>query len=101
MDEGTILAYLALKRLLPHAIHRDLLDTLRHNAVESTSLTHYLREACHLHSEQRSPSIENDRGINKSDQAILFALDETRFASARQLFRLTDIPSTTIQRHFT
>jgi hypothetical protein len=96
MDESTIITYLALKRLLPHAIYRNLLDRLRHNAVESTSLMHYLREACHLPSEQRSPSIENDTGINKSDQTILFALDETRCVSARQLFRLTDIPSTTI-----
>jgi RNAse (barnase) inhibitor barstar len=94
-----IVADLALKGLSPGAIHKDLMDILGPDAVASSSVTSYLREASCLPSDRDTPSVEGQRGIDEGDQAIMFALDEDTFASIWQLSRLTQIPSTTVYRH--
>jgi hypothetical protein len=84
MDQSTIVAYPPLNGLSPRAIHKDLMETLRPDAGVSSLVTHDLREACDLPSDQGTPSVEDDRGIDEADQAILFALDDNSFASVRQ-----------------
>jgi hypothetical protein len=83
MEQLTIVAYLTLKGLSPRAIHRDLMDTFGSDAAASSLLTHSLREACYLLSDQDILSVEDGRGIDEADQAILFALDENSFSSVR------------------
>jgi hypothetical protein len=101
VDQRTIVAYLALKGLSPRAIHKDLMDTLGPDAVTGSRVTRDLREACYLPSDQDTPSVEDDKRIDKADQAILFGLDENPFASLPQLSRLTHFPSMTISRRLT
>jgi hypothetical protein len=48
LDQRTIVACLALKGLSPREIHKDLLDTLGHDAVASSSVMGDLREASYL-----------------------------------------------------
>jgi hypothetical protein len=49
--------------------------------------------------ETRTPFSRRSKDLDDSDQAILAALEGDPFASVRQLFRLTPLPSTTIYRH--
>jgi ABC-type nitrate/sulfonate/bicarbonate transport system ATPase subunit len=67
MDECMIVAYLALNWLSPYAIYKHLIDTLRSNAVAYSFVTHSLREACYLPSDQVIPSVEDDRSIDEAD----------------------------------
>jgi hypothetical protein len=51
--------------------------------------------------ETRTPSSRLQRDFDDSDQAILAALEDSPFASVRQLSRLTHLPSTTVYRRLT
>jgi hypothetical protein len=69
--------------------------------VSYMSITRYLREAWFAPSkpELHSADVQSDR--DDSDQDILAILEDSRFASVRQLFRLTHLPSTTVYRSLT
>jgi hypothetical protein len=61
----------------------------------------YLREARFPPSkpEPHPADVQND--LDDSDQAISAALEDSPFASVRQLSRLTHLPSTTVYRRLT
>jgi hypothetical protein len=101
MDQRTIVAYLALKRLSAHAIHKDLMATLRRDAMAYSTIAHYLHEAHCSHSSQRTTSIEVSKALDDSNEVILSSLDENPFASVRQLSRFTHIPPMTVYRSLT
>jgi hypothetical protein len=51
--------------------------------------------------ETRTTSIRRSKDLDDSDRAISAALEDSPFASVPQLFRLTHLPSTTVDRHLT
>jgi hypothetical protein len=76
----------------------DIVATLGPDAVSYSSFTRYLREA-RLPPSKPEPEphpADVQRGLDDSDQVILAALEDGPFASVRQLFRLTHLPSTTV-----
>jgi hypothetical protein len=98
MDQRVIVAYLALKRLSARAIHYDLITTLGLDTVTYSTVARYLHNAYCSSSSLGTASIEVQRGLDDSDQAIMSALEENPFASVRQLSRLIYIPSMTVYR---
>jgi hypothetical protein len=101
IDQPMIAASLAFKGLSPSAIHKDFMSVLGHDAMAYSSVTSLIREACSLPSDQDTSSVEDQKGIDEADQAIMFALDENTFASVWQLSRLTRRPSTTVYQCLT
>jgi hypothetical protein len=68
--------------------------------VSYSSATRSLREVQFRPSKPESHPTDVQRDLDDSDQAILAALDNSPFASVRQLSRLTHIPSPTVYRRF-
>jgi hypothetical protein len=64
--------------------------------VSYGSVTRHLREARFPPSKPEPHSAGVQRDLDDSDQAILVALEDSPFASVRQLSRLTHLPSTTV-----
>jgi hypothetical protein len=83
MDQPTIVAYLALRGLSGREIHKDLMDTLGHDAMAYSPVTRSLRQACCLPSDEETPSVKDHRGVHEANQAILFALDDNSCMSMR------------------
>jgi hypothetical protein len=82
-------------------IHDDIVATLRPDAVLYSLVTRYLREARFLPSKPEPHPADVQRDLDDSDQVILAGLEDSPFASVRQLSRLTYLPSTTVYRHLT
>jgi hypothetical protein len=101
MTERPIVAYLSLKGMSAHEIHDDIVTTLGPDALPYSSVTRYLRGARFLPSKPEPHPADVQRDFDDSDQAILAALEDSSFASVRQLSRLTHLPSTTIYRSLT
>jgi hypothetical protein len=101
MMQRPIVTYLPLKGMSACEIHDDIVATLGPDAVLCSSVTSYLREARFPPSKSESHPADVQRDLNDSDHAILAALEDSSFASVRQLFRLTYLPSTTVYRSLT
>jgi hypothetical protein len=101
MTQGPIVAYLSLKGIAACETHDDIVATLRPDAMSYGSVTRYLREARFPPSKPEPHPAEVQRDLDDSDQAILAALEDSPFASVRQLFRLTHLPSTAVYRRLT
>jgi hypothetical protein len=101
MTQRPIVAYLSLKRMSVREIHGDIVVTLGPDAVAYNSVTRCLREARFPCSKPKFHPAYVQRDLDDSDQAILAALEDIRFASVRQLSRLTHLPSTTFDRRLT
>jgi hypothetical protein len=63
-----------------------------------SSATRYLREARFPLSKPELHPADVQRDLDDSDQVILAALEDSRFASLRQPSRLAHLPSTTVYR---
>jgi GMP synthase-like glutamine amidotransferase len=98
MTQHPIVASLSLKGMSAREIHDDIVATLGADAVSYSLVTRYLREAQFPPSKPERHSADVQRDLDDSDQAILAALEESPFASVRQLSRLTHLPSTTLYR---
>jgi hypothetical protein len=101
MTQRPIVAYLSLKGMLAREIHDDIVASRGPNAVSYSSVTRYLHEAQFLPSKPESHPADIQRDLDDSDQTILVALEDSPFASVRQLSRLTHLSSTTVYRHLT
>jgi hypothetical protein len=100
MTQRPIVAYLSLKGMSAREVHDDIVATIGPDAVPYSSVTRYLREARFPPSKpgHHPADVQRDRDLDDSDQAILAALEDSPFASVRQLSRLTHPPSTTVYR---
>jgi hypothetical protein len=104
MTRRQIVAYLSLKWMSVREIHDDIVATIEPDAVSYSSVqfspvTRYLREAQFPPLKPELHPVDVHRDLDDSDQAILTALEDSPFASVRQLSRLIHLPSTTIYRH--
>jgi hypothetical protein len=98
MMQRPIVAYLSLKGMSAREIHDDIVATLGSDAVSYSSATRHLREARFPPSKPEPHPADVQSDLDDSNQAILAALEDSPFASVRQLCRLTDLPSTTVYR---
>jgi transposase len=96
MTQRPIVAYLSLKGMSAREIHDDIVATIRPDAVSYSSVTRYLREARFPLSKPEPHPADVQRDLYDSGQAILAALEDNLFASARQLARLTHLPPTIV-----
>jgi hypothetical protein len=89
MTQRPIVAELSLKWMSARGIHDDIVATLGSNAISYSSSTRSFREARFLPSKPEPHPADVQRDLDDSDQAILAALEDSTFASVRQLSRLT------------
>jgi hypothetical protein len=101
MTQCLIIAYLSLKGMSARDIHDDIVATLGPDVVPYSSVTRYLHEARFPPSKPEPHPADVQKDIDHSNQAILAALEDSLFASVRQLPRLTPLPSTTVYRRLT
>jgi hypothetical protein len=94
-------ASLSLKGISARKIHDAIVATLGPDAVSYSSVTHYLREARFPSSKPEPHPADFQRDLDDSDRDILAALENSPFASVRQLSRLTHLPSTTVYHRLT
>jgi hypothetical protein len=79
-------------------IHSDIVATLGPDAVSYSSVTRYLLKTRFPPSKPQFHPADVQRDLDDSDHAILAALEDSPFASMRQLSRLTYLSSTTVYR---
>jgi hypothetical protein len=101
MDQRTVVAHLALKGLSARSIHQDLVATLGGDPMAYSTVAGYIHNAHCSPSSQTAAPIAAPNCLDDSDEPILSALDDNRFASVPQLSRLTHIPATTVYRRLT
>jgi hypothetical protein len=101
MTRRPIAVYFSLKEMSVREIHDEIVTTLGPDAVSSSSVTRYLREARFPPSKPEPHPAGVQRDFDDSNQAILAALEDSPFASVRQLSRLTHLPSATVYRRLT
>jgi hypothetical protein len=101
MTSRPIAVYLSLKGMSAREIHDDIVATLGPDVVSYTSVTRYLGEAQFPPSKPEPYPADVQRDLGDSDQAILAALEDSPFASVRQLSRPTHLHSTTVYRRLT
>ena len=97
MDLESITPFLAKKNLTAVEIQIEINSVLGVSTVAYSTVTRSLRKRSFIHPSERAaegPEIEASDAI---DEAILQALDETRFPSLRQLAKRILIPMTTIR----
>jgi hypothetical protein len=85
MTQRPIVAYLSLKGISAREIHDDIVATFGPDAVSSSSVIRYLREARFPPSKLEPHPADVQRDLDDSDQAILSALEDSPFASVRRL----------------
>jgi hypothetical protein len=96
MDFPSICVFLAMKRLLAHDVHNELVSVLGLNAIPDSIPTKYRRwrrftTISSEYPDEPSRSIIND--------TILETLDNQPFSSLQELAKLTCVPSQTVDRH--
>jgi hypothetical protein len=96
MTQRPIVAYLSLKGMSAREIHDGIVATRGPDSVSHSSVTRYLRGARFPPSKPEPHPADVHKDLDDSDQAILAALEDSPFASVRQLSRLTHLPSTTV-----
>jgi hypothetical protein len=101
MTQRLIVAYLSLKGMSAREIHDDIVVTLGPDTVSYSSVTSYIRDARFPLSKPEPHPADVQRDLGDSDQAVLAALEDSPFASVRQLSRLTHLPSTTVYHRLT
>jgi hypothetical protein len=94
MTQHPIVAYLSLKGMSACEIHDNIIAALGPDAVSYSSVARCLRKAQFPHSKPEPHPADVQRDLDDSDQVILTAFEDRRFASVRQLSRLTRLPST-------
>jgi hypothetical protein len=85
MTQRSIVAYLSLKGMSPCEIHDDIVATHGPDAVSYSLVTGYFREARFPPSKPDLHPADVQRDLDDSDSAILTALEDSPFASMRQL----------------
>jgi hypothetical protein len=85
MTQRPIVADLSLKGMSAREIHDDIVASIGPDAVSYCSVTRYLYEARFPPSKPEPHPGDVQRDLDDSDQAILAALEDSPFASVRQL----------------
>jgi hypothetical protein len=90
MTQRPTIAYLSLKGMSVREIHDDIVitfgpDAVSYSSVQFSSVTHYLREARFSPSKLEPHPADVQRYLDDSNQTILTALEDSPFASVRQL----------------
>jgi hypothetical protein len=98
MDQCSICLYLNRKGLSAHAIHDELVQVLGSDAIACSTITFYLRAS---HWTAGKEEQHSDPPLDIIDKAILQALDQTPFASVRELAKAMCISTTTVWRRLT
>jgi hypothetical protein len=101
MDQQSVVMYLSLKDLNAVEIHNDLVATLKGEEKSHSTVTYYLRKPGFSSPTIPEPSESPAPIFNESDEAILLALSEGRFASVRQLALRTHRHPSTVCDHLT
>jgi hypothetical protein len=98
MDQRAICLYLSRKGFSAHAIHEELVQILGPDAIAYSTVTYHLRVSrWTAQTEER----HSDPSPDVVDNSVLEALDQTPFASVRELAKATCIPRTTVWRRLT
>jgi hypothetical protein len=94
MDQCTICLYLRRKGFSAQAIHEELVQILGPDAITYSMVTYHLRA-----SRWTAQTEERHSGPfpDVIDNAVLEALDQTPFASMRELAKASCIPRTTFE----
>jgi hypothetical protein len=98
MDQRSICLYLDRKGLSPHAIHDQLMQVLGSDAIACSMVTFYFRASHWTAGKEEQPSDPPPDDVNN---AILQALDQTSFASVRELAKAMYISIATVWRRLT
>jgi hypothetical protein len=85
MMQRPIIGYLSLKGMSAREIHDDIVATLGPDVALYSSVSCYLREARFPPSKSELHPADVQSDFGDSDQAILAALENSQFASVRQL----------------
>jgi hypothetical protein len=93
MDQRTICLYLNIKGLSPQVIHDELVQILGLDAIAYSKVASYLRAS---HWRAQNEEQHSDHPPDVIDKAILQALNQTAFASVRELAKSTCIPRATV-----
>jgi hypothetical protein len=101
MTQCPIVVYLSLKGISAREIHDEIVATLGPDAVSYSSVARYLRDARFPPLKPEPYPVDVQRDLDDSDQVILATLEDSLFASVRQLARLEHLPSTTAYRSLT
>jgi hypothetical protein len=88
MTQRPIVTYRSLKGMSAHEIHDDIVAVLGPDAVSYSSVTRHLRQERVPPSKPEPHPADVQRDLDDSDRAILAALEDSLFASVRQLSRL-------------
>jgi hypothetical protein len=101
MTQCPIVASVSLKGMSAREIHDNIVTTLGPDVVSYSSVTRYLREVRFPPSKPDHHPADVQRYLDDPDQVIFTALEDSPFASVRQLSRLTHLFSTTVYRRLT
>jgi hypothetical protein len=85
MTQRSTVACLSLKGMSAREVHDDIVAILGPNAVSYKSVTCDIREPRFPPSKPEPHPADVQRDLDDSDQAILAALEDSPFASVRQL----------------
>jgi hypothetical protein len=96
MDRGAIVAYRDRKRLSARAIHKDIVARLGPIIMGYRIVARSLREAKFPNLTGEPSDADDRKPFDDADEAILSVLNESPFASLRQLWRLTQLPPATV-----
>jgi hypothetical protein len=98
MDQRTICLYLSRKGFSAYAIHEELVQLIGSDAITYSTVTYHLRASrWTAQTEER----HSDPPLDVVDNTILEALDQTPFASLRELAKAACIPCTIVWRRLT
>jgi hypothetical protein len=90
MDLPVIVAHLDRRRISAPAIHNNIVVTLERNIVGYTVPRHLREATFHLSTDEAS-NAHDRKPIEDADEANLSALNDSPFASVRQLSRPTHL----------
>jgi hypothetical protein len=103
MDQRPIVVFLHLKSLSAKAkdVHMEHVEVLGSDAIASSAMTKHIQNHVIV---QNKPEVEDraeDQSFSITDNVILEALERMRFASIRQIAKMTIISHTTGFRRLT
>jgi hypothetical protein len=98
MDQSSICLYLNRKGLSAQAIHDQLVQIFGADAIACSKMTFYLRQS---QSMAKNEEPHSDRPPDVIDNAILRALNQSLFASVRELAKSICLRTITVWRRLT
>jgi hypothetical protein len=100
MDQKSIVLYFDLKGINAINIHKDLMATIKEDAMLYALVMRYLRSSNFSVSTDHEPEERLAPSVKQLNKIILLALGGELFASIRQLARATHLPPSTVYWRF-